>query len=66
MDPYAVNMMLGTSVAIHISLSYASMVAHMQTPFWSFIVLWSMHVGYCGSYLQLAFRTSLGPDIMTL
>jgi len=66
MDPHVVNMMLGTSVAIYISLLHANMVAHMHTPFLSFIVLWSMHVGYCGPYLRLAFRMSLGPDIMTL
>jgi len=40
MNPYAVHMMSGASVAIHISLLYASMVAHMQTSFLSFIVLW--------------------------
>ena len=33
MNPYAVNMMLDTSAAIHISLLYVSMVAHMQTSF---------------------------------
>jgi len=66
MDPYAVNMMLCTPVAIHISLLYASMVAHVHIPFLSFIVLWSIDVGCCGSYLQLALALSLGPDIMTL
>ena len=66
MDPYALNMMSGTSVDIHISLLHASMVALMQTPFLSFIVLWSMHVGYCGPYLQLTLGLSLEPDIMTL
>jgi len=52
-------MMSGTSVDIHISLLHASMVALMQTPFLSFIVLWSMHVGYGGPYPQLAFGMSL-------
>jgi len=66
MNPYAVNMMLDTSAAIHISLLYVSMVAHMQAPFLSFIVLWSIHVGYCRPYLHLALGSSLGPDIMTL
>jgi len=36
MDPYVVNMMLGTSVATHISLLYASMVAHMWDPYFVF------------------------------
>jgi len=45
MDPYAVNMISSNSVAIHISLLYASMVAHMQNLFMSFIVLWSIPVG---------------------
>jgi len=33
MVPYAVNMMLGTFVATHISLLHTSMVAHIQGPF---------------------------------
>ena len=57
---------VSTSVAIHISLLNASMVAYMQTPFLSFIVLWSIHVGCCGLYPQLALGSSLGPDIITV
>jgi len=36
MDPYSINMMLGTSVANHISLLHASMIAHMQDPLFDF------------------------------
>ena len=50
MDLYTVTMMSGTSVAAHISLFYASMVAHAQDPFSEFHsiilrvcrVLWSL------------------------
>jgi len=66
MDSYVVNMMTGTSMAIQISLLYAHMVAHTQTPFLSFIVLWFIHVGCCGPGLQLALGLSLGLDIVTL
>ena len=52
MDPYAVNMMLGTSVSTHIFLLHTTMVVgHMQDPFLSFIELRSVHVGYCGPFL---------------
>ena len=62
------NIMLGTttSVAIHVPLLYASIVAYMQTLFLYFIVLWSTHIGCCGPYLQLALGSSSGPQIMTL
>jgi len=36
MDPYAIKMMSGTSVATHISRLHASMVAHIQVPFSEF------------------------------
>ena len=36
MDPYVVNMMPGTSVATHIPLLHASLIAHAQDPFSEF------------------------------
>jgi len=57
---------VATSVAIHIALLYANVVAYMQTAFLNFIMLWSIHIGYYGPYLQLAFGMSFGPDIITL
>jgi len=50
MDLYAANVMLSTSMAIHISLLCASMVAHMQDPYSAFhsvmvrkcTLLWSL------------------------
>jgi len=36
MDPYAVNMMSDASVAAHISLLHASMIAHAWDPFSKF------------------------------
>jgi len=44
MDPYAVNMISSTSMAIHISLLYASLVAHMQALFMSlpYMLLWTL------------------------
>jgi len=50
MDLYAVDMTLGPSVLMHISLLHASMVAHMQEPYSGFYshmvhtcrLLWSL------------------------
>jgi len=36
MDPYAVHMMPGTSVATYIALPHANIVAHVQDPFLKF------------------------------
>jgi len=36
MDPYVIYMTLGTSVATHISRLHASIVAHMQGPYYEF------------------------------
>jgi len=36
LDPYVVNMMLGTSVAAHISLLHAGIIAHARDPFSEF------------------------------
>jgi len=36
MDPYAINIIPGTSVATHISLLHASIIAHMQDLFSEF------------------------------
>jgi len=44
MDPYTMNMMSGISMATHISLLHASMVAHIQDPFSEFH---SVRIGTC-------------------
>ena len=36
MDPYAINMMLGTSMATHIFRLLASTIAHMHDPYFEF------------------------------
>jgi len=50
MDPYAVSMMPSTSMAIHISLLYTGVVAHLQPPFLNSMVLWSIHIGCCWAH----------------
>ena len=50
-DPYAIDMMSGTSMAIHIFWLHASIVAHMLHP---------VHVGWYGPYPQFPLRSSLG------
>ena len=58
MDPYAVSMMLGNSVATHISLLHVHMVVQPRTPFLSFIASWCIHVGcfVCLFYMMVAVR----------
>jgi len=55
----------GTSVATHISLLRANIVAQMLNPYSKFIVLWLIHVGYCCFQPQLSLGSSFGPVIMT-
>jgi len=66
MDLYTVNIMLGTFIASHIQLLHTSMIANMQIPIISFIVLQSLHVGYCGPHPQLPLGPSLEPHTINL
>jgi len=50
MDPCAINMMPGASMAAHIGLLHASIEAHAQE---SFLVLRSVHLDCSGPYPQL-------------
>ena len=50
MDPYAIKMMPGTSVATHISRLRASMMAYMQYPFFKFHSITTIPVGYYSLY----------------
>ena len=55
MDPYAVNMMPGTSVVAYILLLHASIIAHAQDPFSEFASR-SVHTDCYGPYRQLIRR----------